>query len=128
MQRLNVLSIQSLSAEDRAKIEAVNPAIQLVDAGGWFDGEIRETWPFFTSARYLKPSATGVGTREERDHLLAEAEVILGGWPYPLDLRARASRLKWFYQRLSLARARRPTTPSWRTLKIRSAASRTAWR
>src|SRR5215470_15029197 len=99
MQRLNILSIQRLSAKDRAKIEAVNPAIQFVDAGGWFDREIRETWPLFTSARYLQPSATGVGTREERDHLLAEAEVILGGWPYPLDLRARASRLKWFHQR-----------------------------
>jgi len=43
MQRINVLSIQRLSAEDRAKIEAVNQTIQLVDAGGWFDGEIRET-------------------------------------------------------------------------------------
>jgi len=99
MQRINVLSIQRLSAEDRAKIEAVNQTIQLVDAGGWFDGEIRETWPAFTSARYLPPSATGSGTGEQRDRLLAEAEVILGGWPYPLDLRARASRLKWFHQR-----------------------------
>ncbi len=34
--------------------------------------------------------STGQGTREERDRLLAEAEVILGGWPFPLDLRARA--------------------------------------
>ena len=29
--------------------------------------------------------------------MLAEAEVILGGWPFPLDLRARAPRLKWFH-------------------------------
>src|SRR3984893_10252836 len=98
MQRINVLSIQRISAEDRAKIEAVDPAIELVDAGGWYDGEIRETWPAFTSARYLAPSATGSGTQEERDRLLAEAEVILGGWPFPLDLRARAPRLKWFHQ------------------------------
>jgi phosphoglycerate dehydrogenase-like enzyme len=41
----------------------------------------------------------GSGTREERDRLLAEADVILGGWPFPLDLRARAPRLKWFHQR-----------------------------
>ena len=41
----------------------------------------------------------GTGTRAERDRLLAEAEVILGGWPFPLDLRARAPRLKWFHQR-----------------------------
>ena len=99
MQRINVLSIQRISAEDRAKIEAVDPAIELTDAGGWYDGEIRETWPAFTTARYLAAGATGSGTREERDRLLAEAEVILGGWPFPLDLRARAPRLKWFHQR-----------------------------
>jgi phosphoglycerate dehydrogenase-like enzyme len=99
MQRINVLSIQRLGAGDRGKIAAVDPAIQLVDAGGWFDGEYRETWPAFASARYLPPGAAGSGTREERDRLLAQADVILGGWPFPLDLRARASRLKWFHQR-----------------------------
>lgn len=99
MRRIKVLSIQSISADDRAKIEATDPAIELTDVGGWFDGEIRETWPAFTSARYLAPNAIGSGTREDRDRLLAEAEVILGGWPYPLDLRARAPKLKWFHQR-----------------------------
>jgi phosphoglycerate dehydrogenase-like enzyme len=99
MSVVNVLNIQRLSAEDRTKIEAVDPAVHLTDAGGWFDGEIRETWPGFTSARYLPPGAVGSGTREERDRLLADAEVILGGWPFPLDLRARAPRLKWFHQR-----------------------------
>jgi glyoxylate/hydroxypyruvate reductase len=99
MRRINVLSIVRISAEDRAKIEAVDPAIELTDAGGWYDGEIRETWPAFTTIRYLAPSAAGSGTRKERDRLLAEAEVILGGWPFPLDLRARAPRLKWFHQR-----------------------------
>ena len=38
-------------------------------------------------------------TRDERDCLLAQAEVILGGWPFPLDLRARSPRLRWFHQR-----------------------------
>ena len=99
MQRVNVLSIARINAEDRTKIEAVDPAIELTDAGGWYDGEIRETWPAFTSARYLSPDAMGSGTREERDLLLARAEVVLGGWPFPLDLRARASSLKWFHQR-----------------------------
>jgi glyoxylate/hydroxypyruvate reductase A len=96
---LNVLNIQRLGAVDRARIEAVDPVVRLIDAGGWFDGEIRETWPAYTLARYLRPDAAGRGTREERDRLLAEAEVILGGWPFPLDLRARAPRLKWFHQR-----------------------------
>ena len=99
MPSVDVLSIQRISAADRARIEAVDPAIRLTDAGGWFDGEIRETWPAYAASRYLPPNATGTGTREDRDRLLAEAQVILGGWPFPLDLRARAPRLKWFHQR-----------------------------
>src|SRR5579864_9100462 len=99
MQPVNVLAIQRIRSADRLKIEAVDRAIRLTDAGGWYDGEIRETWPGFTSARYLEPGSTGSGSREERDHLLAEAEVIVGGWPFPLDLRSRAPKLKWFHQR-----------------------------
>lgn len=99
MQRVAVLNIQRTNAADRAKIEAVDPAIQFTDAGGWFDGEIRETWPAYTSARYLPPGSAGSGTRKERDRLLAETEIILGGFPFPLDLRARAPRLRWFHQR-----------------------------
>jgi phosphoglycerate dehydrogenase-like enzyme len=99
MPTIDVLSIQRISADERARIEAVDPAIRLIDAGGWFDGEIRETWPPFTVERYVPTGAVGSGTREERDRLLAGAEVILGGWPFPLDLRARSPRLKWFHQR-----------------------------
>ena len=99
MRSINVLAIQRISADDRAKIEASDPAIRLIDAGGWFEGEIRETWSDFAASRYLPPGATGSGTREERDRLLGEAEVIIGGWPFPLDMRARAPRLKWFHQR-----------------------------
>ena len=99
MQQVNVLNLQRIAAEDRAQIEAVDPRVQLTDAGGWFDGEYRDTWPAFTSMRYLSPNATGTGTREDRDRLLAAAEVILGGWPFPLDLHARSPRLRWFHQR-----------------------------
>ncbi len=99
MDRIEVLSIQRASAADLARIAAVDPAVRVTDAGGWFDGEIRETWPAFSAQRYLAPHATGQGTRAERDALLGKAEVILGGWPYPLDVRARAPRLKWFHQR-----------------------------
>src|SRR5258705_3300447 len=99
MKSVNVLVIQRLGAADHARIKALDPRINLVDAGGWFDGEYRETWPAYSAARYLSPNSTGQGTREERDRLLAETEVILGGWPFPLDLRARAPRLKWFHQR-----------------------------
>jgi phosphoglycerate dehydrogenase-like enzyme len=96
---VNVLAIQRISAADRAQIEAVDPAIRLTDAGGWYDGEIRETFPAATVDRYLPRDAHGAGTRAERDRLLAEAEVVLSGWPYPRDLRARAPKLKWLHQR-----------------------------
>src|SRR5258706_10156566 len=99
MKTVNVLVIQRLGAADHARIKAIDPAIRLPDAGGWFDGEYRDTWPAYSAARYLSPNSTGQGTREERDKLLADAEVILGGWPFPLDLRARAPKLKWFHQR-----------------------------
>ncbi len=99
MRSVNVLLIQRIGAADRARIEAVDPAVRLIDAGGWFDGEIRETWSSYAANRYLSPAASGAGTRAERDRVLAEAEVILGGWPFPLDLRTRSPRLKWFHQR-----------------------------
>jgi glyoxylate/hydroxypyruvate reductase len=99
MREINILAIQRVGAADRARIEAVDPAIRLVDAGGWFDGEIRGTWPAYTASRYLPPASNGKGTRKERDELLAAAQIVLGGWPYPLDLRARAPRLRWFHQR-----------------------------
>src|SRR3954451_23982541 len=99
MREVKVLGITRISAADRERIEAVDPAIRFTDAGGWFDGEIRETWPEFTVSRYLPRGGTGKGTREERDRLLAEAEVVLGGWAVPRDLRGRAKRLKWSHQR-----------------------------
>ena len=99
MRTINILGIQRLGAADQARIAAVDPAIRFTDAGGWFDGEIRETWPAFAASRYLGRNANGSGTREERDRLLAEAEVIFGNFPFPLDLRARAPQLKWFHQR-----------------------------
>jgi phosphoglycerate dehydrogenase-like enzyme len=99
MRTVNVLAIQRVRPEERARIEAVDPGIRLIDAGGWFDGEYRDTWPPYAVARYVRPGSQGQGTREDRDRLLAEAEIILGGWPFPLDLKARAPRLKWFHQR-----------------------------
>ena len=99
MPEINILSIQRIAPAERARIEAVDPSIRLTDAGGWFDGEYRETWPPYTATRYLRPGSIGQGSRAERDALLAAAEIVLGGWPYPLDLRARARRLRWFHQR-----------------------------
>lgn len=94
-----ILAIHRLNRRAKEQIIAVDTSVKLIDAGGWFDGEIRETWPRMTSARYLAADAMGNGTRAERDALLAKADIVLGGWPYPLDLRARAPKLKWFHQR-----------------------------
>jgi phosphoglycerate dehydrogenase-like enzyme len=99
MSTVEILAIQPVSDAERSRIEAVDSSLHLTDAGGWFDGEIREGWPEFTTRRYLAPDANGKGTREERDALLANAEIILGGFPYPLELRGRAPKLKWFHQR-----------------------------
>jgi hypothetical protein len=65
-------------AEDRAKIEAVDPAIELTDAGGWYDGEIRETWPAFTTAR-TTPTASII-----RDLRPAK-------WDFNINLRCKKS-------------------------------------
>lgn len=99
MRDVKVLNIQRMPAAETDRIKALSPSIQFTEAAGWFDGEIRDTWPSFTSNRYLTPDAKGEGTKEERDALLADAEIIFGGWPFPLDLRARAPKLKWFHQR-----------------------------
>ena len=95
----SILTLTRLNAAERARIEAVDPSVRITDAGGWFDGEYRDTWPAFSADRYLAPGAAGQGSRAERDGLLAAAEIILGGWPFPLDLRSRAPRLTWFHQR-----------------------------
>ena len=99
MREVRVLNIQRMSPAETERVKAISSAFQYTDAAGWYDGEIRDTWPEFNSNRYLLPDANGEGTREERDALLAEAEVVLGGWPFPLDLRTRAPKLKWFHQR-----------------------------
>lgn len=96
---VTILCIAHISAAERSRIVAVDPRFRVVEAGGWFDGEIRETWPQATSERFLAPDARGQGTRAERDALLAAAEIALVPFPFPLDLRSRAPRLKWVHQR-----------------------------
>jgi phosphoglycerate dehydrogenase-like enzyme len=96
---VNVLVITPIADAELAQIARVDSRLRVVDARGWFDDEIRQTWPRWTVDRYLGKRAGPPSTREERDRLLAEAEVILGGWPFPLDLRARSPRLRWFHQR-----------------------------
>lgn len=95
---VEVLVMAAVGDEGLRRIATVDPRVRMVDARGWFEVEIGETWPHRTVQRYLGRRAIPVSSREERDRLLASAEVVLGGWPPLLDLRARASRLRWFHQ------------------------------
>ncbi len=99
MSQLEVLVIEPIGDGDLGRIVTVDPRLHVVDARGWFDIEIRETWPQWTVQRYLGDRPCPPSTRAERDRMLANAEVILGGWPFPLDVRKRAPRLRWFHQR-----------------------------
>ena len=96
---LSILSLVPLPDAIQEQVRAVDPSVSLTVAPGWFDGEVRETWPAYTTDRYLAIDANGQGTRDERDALLAGAEVIMVGFPFPLDIRARAPKLIWLHQR-----------------------------
>jgi phosphoglycerate dehydrogenase-like enzyme len=93
-----VLVTVPVSDDALGRIGAVDRCLHVVDARGRFDGELRETWPPWTVQRYLGQGEGPISSRQERDELLARAEIILGGFPFPLDLRARAPRLRWFHQ------------------------------
>ena len=99
MERVEILVIEPIGDVELGRIAAVDPRVSVVDARGWFDAEIRETWPAWAAHRYLGERPAPPSSRAERDRLLAAADVILGGWPFPFDLRQRAPRLRWFHQR-----------------------------
>ena len=93
-----VLVIVPVSDDALNRIAAVDRCLHVDDARGWFDVELRETWPPWTVQRYLGQRVGSISSRQARDQLLARAEIILGGFPFPLDLRARAPHLRWFHQ------------------------------
>jgi phosphoglycerate dehydrogenase-like enzyme len=96
--QVEVLVIVPAGDEILIRIAAVDARIHVLDARGWFDVEIADTWPQWTVQRYLGQRQPRSSTREDRDRLLANAEIVLGGFPFPLDLRARTPRLRWFHQ------------------------------
>ncbi|MGI9520266.1 MAG: D-2-hydroxyacid dehydrogenase [Hyphomicrobiaceae bacterium] len=96
---INILSLLDLAPEEATQIRAVSSEVELIEAGGLFDDEYRETWPACTVSRYLDTNTVNRGTRDERDLLLWKADIIYGGFPFPIDARTRAPNLKWFHQR-----------------------------
>ncbi len=96
--QLRVVSLVPLADPAVQQIKQLDTTIEVVDATGWFDGELRETWGDHTANEYLRPGSEGSASREERDALLADTDVVIGGFPMPVDLRARAPRLRWVHQ------------------------------
>lgn len=80
------------------QIAAVDRCIEVVDARGWFEGELRSTWPQWTVDRYLHGRPETSSTLQQRNQILASAQVVLLGWPPLKDLRSRAPRLKWVHE------------------------------
>lgn len=95
---VKVLVIVPIADDALRHIAAVDARVRVIDARGWFDCEIRETWPQWSVQRYVGQRPSPASSRAQRDEALAAAEVILGGFPFPLDIRARAPRLRWFHQ------------------------------
>jgi phosphoglycerate dehydrogenase-like enzyme len=98
MQTVEVLVILRVTEADLNRIRSVDARLKVIDARGWFDAEIRDSRSQWTVQRYLGNRQISEGSRQERDRLLESAEIIIGGWPPPLDLRSRAPRLRWFHQ------------------------------
>jgi phosphoglycerate dehydrogenase-like enzyme len=97
---VEVLVIAPILDAAMQKVHAVGVAVRVVDGRRMFEAEYRESWPPATARRYLpaKPGPREALPRAERDRLLATAEVALGTFPFPKDLRSRAPRLRWFHQ------------------------------
>ena len=95
---VEVLVIVPVPDETLSRIAAIDPRVRVVDARGAFDAEIGENWSQWTVDRYLSYRKITASSREERDRMLATAEVVLGGWPPLLNLRSRTPRLRWFHQ------------------------------
>jgi hypothetical protein len=81
MERVQVLIIPPVTDPVIARIAESDPRLDIIDARGWFDGELRSTWPQWTVDRYLGDRKYPSTTIEERNRALSDAEIILLGWP-----------------------------------------------
>ena len=98
MERLQVLVMQQVPDQVLDRIAKIDQRVKVADARGWFDVELRATWPQWTVDRYLGDRKCPATTMDQRNQALASAEVMLIGWPPVKDIRARAPRLKWLHQ------------------------------
>lgn len=97
---MNVVVLGAVGEHPIEDIAEVDPSVRVTDAREVFEVEYAETWPTETVQRYVS-KALIVGsktTRAARDAILSAADVVCMRFPFPLDLRARAPRLKWVHQ------------------------------
>ena len=69
MDRVEVLVIEPIGDADLGRVTAVGERVHVVDARGWFDAEIRETWPAQAVQRYLGDRPCPPSSRAERDRV-----------------------------------------------------------
>jgi phosphoglycerate dehydrogenase-like enzyme len=97
-ENVQVLVIQQVPDLVLDRIATVDGRVEVVDARGWFDVEVRATWPQWTVDRYLGSRKCPATTVAQRNQALASAEIMLVGWPPVKDIRVRAPRLKWVHE------------------------------
>ena len=98
MASIEVLVLPHVPDDVLRRIENVDSRVKIIDARGWFDVELRATWPQWTVDRYLGTRKSPATSLAARNLALASAEIALTGWPPLKDLRARAPRLNWVHQ------------------------------
>ena len=98
IESIEVLVIQQVPDQALDRIANVDQRIKVIDARGWFDVELRATWPQWTVDRYLGSRKYPATSGYQRNQALASAEIILVGWPPVKDICARAPRLKWVHE------------------------------
>jgi len=98
MEIAEILVLPQVSDEVLHRIQNVDCRVKVVDARGWFDIELRATWPQWTVDRYLGGRKYPATSLEERNRALHSAQIVLTGWPPLKDLRARTPRLKWVHE------------------------------
>lgn len=98
LESLEVVVIPQVPDQVLERIAKVDDRIKVVDLRGWFDIEIRASWPQWTIDRYLGNREYPASTPEQRNDALASAQVALLGWPPLKDLASRAPRLRWVHE------------------------------
>ncbi len=72
MRTVEVVVLEPISDDALAQIARVDSGVRGVDARGWFDDELRATWPMWTVQRYLGQRPSPPSRRgEPRPHTRA---------------------------------------------------------